>query len=481
MRRAHKQLLVVVVVVGMFLLYIVLYFSESIPKAVSILRLGPGAHHDHHGHEHHNKSIIDEEKLRSDPRASAVEYFETLARLGGDRWLNLETGMILGENSYVLAEIVVNTTIEHLLRPNPLPADFATPPSVQVDCLNPDYANVLTGQKDPKQKFVVDIALFGFDVDLLEIRLLELSDLVDVFVVPEQSKTFKGIPKPMQLVPKLLKGRLERFRDKVDYYFDDVSYIQLSSQWEIEFALRSNVMKYVIQKYGNSTTTEVYFVQNDGDEIIERTAMAHFKECELKPPTGEHDRLFFPSICFKRNVAWVVETYDMKQLILVPVQQNVSDMRNYLWRLGPTIQHISAASQIISNIRGVSYSPSDYHMGLGSANHFSSPVDPKLAVVKAFSTVDSAPYFQNEAFWKKAIAGNLTYNDIQKVLLICQTEGEPFQWLPTNSLDPTIQKYVLSHLPWAVRKRPYRYQWLYHGDEYFASEKKLYDATCNSY
>ena len=386
-----------------------------------------------YGHMRHNKTIIDHDNPPLDQCADAVEYIETLARQGGDHWLNLETDTILQENSQVLAKIVVNSTIEHVLRLNPLSVDFATYPPIQVNCSNPNYANVLTGRKDLKTKFIVDSVPFGFDVDLLEIRLLELSDLVDVFVISEQSKTYKGIPKPVPLVPKLLKGRLKCFRDKVDYYFEDVSYIRLHSQWEIESTSRSSAMKYIMQKYGNSTWTEVYVVQN-GDEIIERTAMAHFKECELKPPTGIHDRLFFPSISFKRNVAWVVETYDMKEIQLVSVQQNISDIRNYLWRLGPTIQHISVSQKLTENIRGISYSPTDYHMGLGSANHFSNPSDPKLTVVKMFSTVDSAPYFQSESFWKKAQMGNLTCDDIRRFLFICKTDGNSYQWLHIDSL-----------------------------------------------
>ena len=44
---------------------------------------------------------------------------------------------------------------------------------------------------------IIDFVPFGYDVDLLEIRLLENYDAVDVFVIYETMFTQRGIRKPL--------------------------------------------------------------------------------------------------------------------------------------------------------------------------------------------------------------------------------------------------------------------------------------------
>lgn len=54
---------------------------------------------------------------------------------------------------------------------------------------------------------IVDACLFGWELDLLELRLLELDSVVDRFVVVEADQTFRGNPKPL-----LFSEHRERFR-----------------------------------------------------------------------------------------------------------------------------------------------------------------------------------------------------------------------------------------------------------------------------
>lgn len=46
---------------------------------------------------------------------------------------------------------------------------------------------------------VYDVLAFGLDLDVLELRLAELWDVVDVFVVAESERGFGGVPKPLHL------------------------------------------------------------------------------------------------------------------------------------------------------------------------------------------------------------------------------------------------------------------------------------------
>ena len=55
---------------------------------------------------------------------------------------------------------------------------------------------------------IIDCFPFFDELDLLEIRLNELKDVVDVFVLTESSYTFTGIEKPLYF-----KENSERFKD----------------------------------------------------------------------------------------------------------------------------------------------------------------------------------------------------------------------------------------------------------------------------
>jgi len=53
---------------------------------------------------------------------------------------------------------------------------------------------------------IVDSFLFGWELDMLECRLIELYDVVDKFYLIESSVTFQGSSKPL-----IYKNNLDRF------------------------------------------------------------------------------------------------------------------------------------------------------------------------------------------------------------------------------------------------------------------------------
>ena len=331
-----------------------------------------------------------EERLSSIPALKSAEriteegkeFFHRLTLLGAEKWQNAAFGSsTLSKEDIVLVNHTYNVAADILLRPLSHPSRQRAP-KIEINCSNPIYADALTGKVDPNDKYIVDVALFGFDVDFLEIRLLEYYDIVDSFVVPEQDVTFKGIPKPL-LVPTLLETRLESFRNKIDYqqlrfieYYKNIFQDQelnfkqkKGKMWQIQHNLRSDIFNYVKKKYERSSDN-VYVIQNDGDEMISRTAMAHFKKCELRDPKKA---FYFPDVQFKRNVAWVMETYDMRARLSFHGQDSVKSLENYLWALGPTITRLAESSAKLFRIHPWKYKQGFCHMGLGAASHFSNP------------------------------------------------------------------------------------------------------------
>jgi beta-1,4-mannosyl-glycoprotein beta-1,4-N-acetylglucosaminyltransferase len=60
---------------------------------------------------------------------------------------------------------------------------------------------------------VIDCFLFSNELDMLEIRLNELNDKVDKFLICESRETFAG--KPKELVYEKNKDRFSQFEEKI--------------------------------------------------------------------------------------------------------------------------------------------------------------------------------------------------------------------------------------------------------------------------
>lgn len=76
-------------------------------------------------------------------------------------------------------------------RPNPL--------SQAPDCKNHPFFHhgAITGERRKRPARVFDIFPFTYELDVLEMRLYELNDTVDYFLVIESTLTHRGTPKPL--------------------------------------------------------------------------------------------------------------------------------------------------------------------------------------------------------------------------------------------------------------------------------------------
>ncbi len=76
---------------------------------------------------------------------------------------------------------------------------------------------------------IFDCFLFFNEFDLLEIRLHELSEVVDNFVIAEASTTFSGLPKPLHFQKN--KQRFAAFEDRIIHIVIDTSLEPGASAW----------------------------------------------------------------------------------------------------------------------------------------------------------------------------------------------------------------------------------------------------------
>ena len=111
-------------------------------------------------------------------------------------------------NRTVLARIVA-ATLPYLSKPPPAPIVTAERPTpLEVRCEGPLWAG---RRAQPAE--IVDVFMFAWQLDLLEVRLFELEHVVDSFVVWEGMFGQRGIEKPLVLAANM--HRFARFRHKI--------------------------------------------------------------------------------------------------------------------------------------------------------------------------------------------------------------------------------------------------------------------------
>ncbi|PIS00649.1 MAG: hypothetical protein COT84_06565 [Chlamydiae bacterium CG10_big_fil_rev_8_21_14_0_10_35_9] len=112
---------------------------------------------------------------------------------------------------------------------------------------------------------VYDCFLFLDEFEILDIRLNELSDVVDKFVLVESVETFRGNYKPLNFLNN--QDRYAQFADKIIHIV--VESFSTDNPWEREFFQRNQIMRGLSQ----CTDKDVILI-SDVDEIIEHNGVA---------------------------------------------------------------------------------------------------------------------------------------------------------------------------------------------------------------
>jgi beta-1,4-mannosyl-glycoprotein beta-1,4-N-acetylglucosaminyltransferase len=104
---------------------------------------------------------------------------------------------------------------------------------------------------------IIDTFLFGWELDLLECRLVELNNVVDLFVIVESSETFQGEKK--ELYYNNNKKRFNHWNNKILYVNAE---LPTGGAWEREYAAR-NALNYLFPTFPNNSV----ILHSDVDEI----------------------------------------------------------------------------------------------------------------------------------------------------------------------------------------------------------------------
>lgn len=115
----------------------------------------------------------------------------------------------------------------------------------------------LSVQRKPR---VFDCVTFFNELDILELRLAELNDLVDIFVIAEGTRTFRGDLKP--LIFEKNAYRFDRYLPKIRYLIVDDLPVHARSAWEREYWSRRALMRGL-----EDSLPEDVVIVSDVDEI----------------------------------------------------------------------------------------------------------------------------------------------------------------------------------------------------------------------
>jgi len=114
---------------------------------------------------------------------------------------------------------------------------------------------------------IIDAFTFYNELDMLEIRLSELHDVVDFFVLVEATETFQGATKPLHYDQN--KERFRKYSDKIVHVACD-SLGKLSGSWEKEYEQRNCILRGLSRL--DLEDDDVVFV-SDADEIPDKRAV----------------------------------------------------------------------------------------------------------------------------------------------------------------------------------------------------------------
>lgn len=125
---------------------------------------------------------------------------------------------------------------------------------------------------------VVDAVIFSVELDILEVRLKELWNVVDIFIIVEASTTFKGNSKPFYYLEN--KHRFEWASSKIRYFQVTSLSSHPTQLFENESDMRNSLTNF-IKSLGLSKGDLV--IASDVDEIPSEKAISLVKNCQGYP------------------------------------------------------------------------------------------------------------------------------------------------------------------------------------------------------
>ena len=230
-------------------------------------------------------------------------------------------------NGLVLATEDTSELLDHWLTAPPVsPLRPSLSSATLVNCADPRYADVFTGQplKANSHSMIVDFVPFGFDLDMLEVRLVENYDVVDAFVIYESMRTHHGDLKKAYFNQTRHSGRWDAFESKLIHFVgtgDDLDELRRTVPRKLarcscfyERSMRIMPVRMFNQsdlplvqtlRQAAATGRPLLALQNDADELVSARLLSHLRQCQIQ--TGKIPA-YAPCTSYWMSFEWLRRT-----------------------------------------------------------------------------------------------------------------------------------------------------------------------------
>ena len=379
---------------------------------------------------------------------------------------------------------------------SPLKLDAASR-KIEVDCAQARYKGALSGKRGAQDRFIVDFVPVGFDLDVVELRLFEEWQAVDVFVLYEAVYSHNGDEKPLYLNESMaVSTRWKQFESKILHLIGTPERLRTYREktfavlrqgkipWELEHYMRHDpklllqdsdhpLAKLVMQHVRDPRAVAM---QNDGDEITAGSALLHMKVCEEKGPAP----YYMPAVTYKGGAGYLFKTKDMAWLISKWQRTGVpfpAGLGQYLWKPGPTVNTLAKAIHMDLGQGRYGASANWPDFGPGAAVHMSSSADPVQQWLKHMSVVEAKkviPKALLDAASKskvdRAIIGDNLHDEGTSPENFCTSHH-------VSTIDLPMRTFLEMSLPWPLAAAPARYPCL--TTETFHTTRKCGETCCH--
>jgi len=170
-------------------------------------------------------------------------------------------------------------------------------------------------------KKVIDAFIFYNELDLLLIRLIELYDVVDYFILVEGTLTFTGKPKPLHYNEN--KEKFSQYQDKIIHIIVE-DYPETTDPWEREYHQRRCISRGIDRL---PLHPEDILILSDVDEVLNYSTVLTIKQRNIISPYKIYClrmTLYYYTLEWTTNRIWEqikVLTYDYYKNRQIDMQQ----------------------------------------------------------------------------------------------------------------------------------------------------------------
>ena len=145
----------------------------------------------------------------------------------------------------------------------------------------------------PTMPKLYDCFTFFNELDILDIRLAELAEAVDYFVLAEATRSFTGKPKPLHFADNA--ARYAAYRHKIIHVMVDDMPVEAHDAWAREYFQRNAIARGL----GGAAADDVIML-SDADEIPRASVICGLRENALT--RGAVTFLALDQFCFRMNL-----------------------------------------------------------------------------------------------------------------------------------------------------------------------------------